>query len=118
MAKLITVITKQNIYDEWIATGPDNTKEHFSQEEIDNVLNPFYEYARNLPGIMPDKYKVYTENRDMTVVREFDTRANAENALVKLSRYSDEPIVIARNALVQQRTKDLGVLYTFVNKII
>lgn len=118
MAKLITVISKQNVWDDWISSDPDSAHTHFTQEEIDNVLNPYYAYTRSLPGLDVDKYRVVIVNNEMTVIREFDTVANAQNALVKLSKYSTEPIVIARNELVQQKTKDAGIVYTFVNKIV
>lgn len=118
MPKLIITTKKQNVYDEWIDAGPEGSSNFFTQEEITNVLNPYYEYVRNLPGHDLSKYKTYVNDMETALVREFDTVQNAQNALFKLSKYTDEPIVIARNNLVQERTKEHGVVYTFTNKII
>lgn len=117
MARLITVVTKY-IFDPWMIVTPENAPQYFSQEEIDTILTPYFDYVRNLPGIIPEKFKQYTTDTQTTNVREFDTVENAKNALFKMSVYSDEPIVIARNTLVQNKTKELGLHFEITNKII
>lgn len=80
MAKLITVLTKKP-EEEWLLINKESIDvSKFTQSEIDNILWPYHDYIRALPGVDTTNFKVVTEGDVTTSTMHFDTVENAQNA--------------------------------------
>lgn len=125
MAKLINVITKK-IWDPWIHPLQNETgdsyipNEFFTQEEIDNVLVPFLNYAKSQAGLIPSSVINDRSGNEEYSIREYDTLAHAQQAALNLSgrTANPDPIVTARNELMRQKTEAAQVTYSYSTKII
>ena len=110
MAKLILKLAKQP-GDPWI-TMLDSSK--FTQEELDTVINPYFEYVRSLPGLQiqtpPPQAVFYDDTNESTML--FDTEQDAINARELLFIAPTDSRVIAKNTLMRSKLQAENVKYT------
>lgn len=125
MTKLISVVTKK-IWDPWIHPVMNETSdgyipnEYFTQEEIDNVLMPFLNYVRTQVGFDPNSVVKNISGNESVTIREFDTLDHAKLAAINIGGIgpNPDPVVVARNELLRQKTEAANVTYTYSTKII
>lgn len=110
MAKLIIKLTKQP-QDPWILLSDTS---QFTQEEIDTIITPYYDYVKTLPGIQvqtPFPEPVITDNTSVSTLL-FDTNKDIIVARDKLFLEPKDAAVINKNALIRQKLMAAGVKYT------
>lgn len=115
MARILITITKQND-DPWILLKRDLTQAVFSQEEIDNVIAPYYQYIKALPGYNYEQSSVEITGNTSVSTIVFDTIENAANAYLKLYPSDEQTldqVVKNKNQLIKQKMQEAGVHYSF-----
>ena len=82
MAKLIITITKHPDA-EWVAPRKGHPDQNFNDKEK-AILEEYYKYIENLPGLIKDVYTNETVGDVNTAVLHFDTLEHANEANQKL----------------------------------
>jgi len=107
MSKMVKTIinTSPNGTKPWILDS--QRQEYFTQEEINNIIIPYTEYVKNLPGAL--SIDVQEVDNTLVVKQEFDTQENLNNAAVAQAKDTQNSIVKLRNELYENKMKDLGL---------
>ena len=111
MARIITKITKRPS-DPWIMLSDASI---FTADELTNVINPYFDYVKTLPGLviqspLPAPF-LYDDTAESSMI--FDTQENAISASEALFFNPTNPAVLAKNALMRKKTEDAGAVYSF-----
>lgn len=116
--RLITTFTKQNDADPWILLAKAYVPQVFSEQEIAEVVLPFIEYSKSLPGMIPDSFTLDVAGNVATMARDFDTEQAAAIYQHTLGPGSANPLVIAKNQLLKSKFEALNVpLYTIQSSL-
>ena len=110
MAKLITRMTKRP-GDQWILMSDTSL---FTEDEIANIITPYFDYVKSLPGIKiqtpPPAPVMYDDTLEGTL--QFETEADALNARELLFFKPTDPAVLNKNALMRQKMQTAGAVYS------
>ena len=105
MPKIVKRIVNTNLNGTkpWILDSQQ--QDYFTQEEIDDIIIPYTEYMKNLPGAI--SIDIEEVNNALLVVKlEYDTEENLQNALAEQKENS---IVKRRNDLYKSKMNELGL---------
>ena len=98
--------------DKWVMLSDTSI---FTQDEMTNIVNPYFEYVRSLPGIKiqtpPPTPVLYDDTAEGTML--FETEADALGARDALYFNPTDPAVLNKNALMRQKTQAAGAVYSF-----
>jgi len=106
MPKLIKTIINNNPggVKPWIDI--DEYPNYFTQQEIDDVINPYSDFLRNLPGLL--SITVEEVNGNLVIKHDFDTTENMRFAQSLLGGPTANSIVTTRYTLFTEKLKQLG----------
>lgn len=115
MAKIVVTIKKKP-GDPWVLTHPSMEStwpQYFTQQEIDEIIKPYNEYLRNMPGYIAADSSFTIEGDTATSVGMFSIPQLAAGAfgILRSTANEDSPIVLARNKLVKDKMNELGISY-------
>lgn len=116
MPKIITTITKQSS-EPWIILKEGMSSDIFSEEERNNIILPYIEYVRSLPGIISDETLSTVENNTFTSILSFDTIEHTTAAYNKLFGAQLDAIVVAKNDLLKQKMTSSNLRYNVQKNI-
>ena len=105
MPKIVKRIVNTNLNGTkpWILDSQQ--QDYFTQEEIDDIIIPYTEYMKNLPGAI--SIDIEEVNNALLVVKlEYDTEENLQNALAE---QKENYIVKRRNDLYKSKMNELGL---------
>lgn len=105
MPKIVKTIVNTNTGGSkpWILDSQQ--QDYFTQEEINDIIIPYTEYMKNLPGAI----SIEVEEVDTTLLivkLEYDTEENLQNALAE---QKENNIVKRRNDLYKSKMNQLGL---------
>lgn len=115
MPKLVKTIINNNIggVKPWI--GVNEYPDHFTQQQIDEIITPYTDYVQNLPGFVT--VTIREVNGNLEIKHEFDTTENMMYAQSVLGGPNANSIVVLRNNLFTEKLQQLGanssILITF-----
>jgi len=115
MPKIVKIITNNNPMGikPWIF--PENYSQYFTQNEIETILNPYFDYVQSLTGFVGTTQE---EVGDTLVVKlEFDTVENLEAARTVLEGANQHEIVKTRMDLLKNKLAELGAESTFTHHV-
>lgn len=116
MAKLTRKLTKQNTQP-WILTTDEYISTYFTQEEIDNIIEPYNQILLNSPGYIANSKTEFFEGDTYTWTRDYESLESLQSAMIEMSDESN-PLVAARNAKLREVMLAHGVTtYKAENKI-
>lgn len=118
MAQLIITITKDSANTPWIMlNSPEELAAHFTPDEIANILVPFRDHVRIWPGRVSTSSRII-DDTTMEIVHLFDTTENALLAKEEVDTYPGIPIVQAHKDLLLAKRNELGMNYTYTNRVV
>ena len=109
---IVKIITNTNASsNSWIDPADHNTV--FTTDELTNVINPYENFIKTLPGFISVGTEISGNTCTQTMV--FDTPDNANSAFKQ--QYSSNkgdinPIVAARNLLYKNKFSSLGISHS------
>jgi hypothetical protein len=105
MPKIVKRIVNTNLNGNkpWILDSQQ--QDYFTQEEIDDIIIPYTEYMKNLPGALSIDIKE-VNNTLLTIELEYDTEENLQNAV---AMQKENAIVKRRNDLYKSKMDELGL---------
>lgn len=108
MPKIVKTIvnTNQNGTKPWILD--DQRQDYFTQEEINDIIIPYEEYMKNLPGAISIEIKE-VDNSSLVVKLEYDTEENLQNALAMQGGNTINSVVKLRNDLYKSKMEELNL---------
>lgn len=108
----ISNIVVKNESDPWITIEKDTLKETFTQEEIDTIIVPFFNFLWALPGYVESiNTTSASENKKITNLV-FDSYENMMSAINVLYGPNANPVVVAKNNLLNEKIQQAGAVYT------
>lgn len=116
MPSLVITIKRDDTTKEWFIPSVDNFDKYFSQEEIDNILMPYYNTIHSLPGLL-SVTPIQVDDYTRTVTYELDTKENLQGLLNFLHR-PDSQLSRDRQILVGIKRAELELPpYKYESKI-
>jgi hypothetical protein len=115
MPKIVRVITNTNPsgVKPWILQ--EDYAEHFTQQEMDEILTPYFQFVASLTGFVETTQE---EIDDTLVVKiEFDTMENLTAAENQISGADANIIVKTRMEFFKNRIQEMGGESTFAHHI-
>lgn len=112
MSSKIKITTTKQASDPWVSLNKDIVANHFSQEEIANVILPFIQYTTSLPGYVPQESSSSINGNVQTTYMAFDSPDHLMEAKNKLFGSDLDQVVVAKNELLKSKQEELGVEYT------
>jgi hypothetical protein len=105
----MSTATMQAIFPDQVA----NSVNPFSAEEIQNVILPYHDFLKSLPGFQKTEL-VFVDDLNMQIKYLFDTEENARSAMPILTPPYDEGTALYNSReLHQEKRTQLGVSYTY-----
>lgn len=106
MPKLVKTIINNNPggVKPWIDTN--EYLDHFTQQQIDEVITPYTDYVQNLPGFVSVTAEEVGGN--LVIKHDFDTTENMIFAQSVLGGPNANSIVVTRNTLFTEKLQQLG----------
>lgn len=98
--------------DPWVSLNRDLIRDYLTEQEIQDVITPYFLFVHNLPGSLHEENTSVIDGNTQTATLNFDSYANLQNAKSKLFGPDMNPVVIAKNALLKSKMDALGVTYT------
>lgn len=115
MPKIVKTITNNNPagIKPWIF--PEDYSKHFTTNEIETILTPYFDYVQSLTGFVGTTQE---EIGDTLVVKlEFDTMENLNAAESVLQGANPHSIVKTRMDLLKNKLTELGAESTFTHHV-
>lgn len=105
MPKIVKRIVNTNLNGNkpWILDSQQ--QDYFTQEEIYDIIIPYTDYMKNLPGALSIDIKE-VNNTLLTIELEYDTEENLQNAVAV---QKENVIVKRRNDLYKSKMNELGL---------
>jgi hypothetical protein len=109
--KFVTEIEKSNSQI-WV-TIHENSYHLFTQQEVDEIIVPYKQFVQTLDGLLIEEnsWEFLNENK-LKLTTVFDSKENALNGILKMSKDSDVDIVISKNLLLKNKYEELEINYT------
>ena len=115
MPDLVLIQYRTDTSKEWFYADREKWSEYFTQNEIDTILQPFYDGFRGLSGYMGTTDE-FTDTK-FTVKHTFNNDANLEKAVIYMLDEENNPLLQARHDLMKRKREELGVEYGYEMKI-
>ena len=110
MSKIIITITKKD-NDPWILFKSGIASSVFSQQEINDVVKPFFDFLKSIPGYDYDSSGTTIDGNTSRTEMVFDTKENMMNAFSKLFGPDVENVVKNKNELLASRIAESNATY-------
>jgi hypothetical protein len=110
MSKIITTLHK-NVDEPWILLTKD-TLQPFSPQELHDVVDPYTEYVKKLPGVQFDKFTTVINDTSAILTMVFDTPENMYIAKDKLFGTNLDKVVVNKNELIRSKVFAENVFYS------
>jgi hypothetical protein len=114
MPKIVITLTKANA-DPWIISSKDSLQD-FTEEEKLQVLKPYFDYLKALPGYSYEQSlaETYVDGDTSVTTICFDTEANMLSAKELLFGNNVNSVVQNRNTFMKNKVQSANVVYNRV----
>lgn len=110
MAKYIKKLTKTPADAPWVLATPGEIRNWYTEQEIAEVFQPHIDFMNALEGYLGEEETI--EGNVLTITHNFATAENMRQALTALYGEQAQPVSIARNQKIIDKSKEHGVTYT------
>jgi hypothetical protein len=107
MARL-TIKTYKRPDDDWVLAISPYMQNHFTQEEIEKVIEPSEEVLSAVPGLIKDLSQNRFEDNVYVSVRYYENKENIDN-LFNILKTNE--VYLERKQLIMDKLSDLGIVY-------
>jgi hypothetical protein len=118
MANYTYTITKGSLDQIWMTlNNAEFLTNNFTTIELNEILKPYRNFVHSLPGFQSTTATI-VDSVTMEVTTVFDTLDHATNAMTQLTPpFEQDSIQDKLQKLLISKRQELGVTYTFTNRV-